>query len=138
MTLKALPGTASCFVCGDKKVNARTLELNIYWDEEAKCSLISFVPNDTWCGYEGVVHGGILAAILDDAMTWAIKSFDEKTYLTAKLTIAFKRMVMPGERYSARGFLLRKESRRAYTSAVIEDAEGNICVEGNAIFVRAK
>jgi len=138
MSLKVLPGTPSCFVCGDKKENSRSLELNICWDEDDEHTSISFVPDGSWCGYEGIVHGGILAAILDDAMAWAIKALDDRTYVTAKMNVTFKRPVQLHGHYSASGFLDRKEERRAYTSALIQDEDGNTCVEAKAVFVLTK
>lgn len=138
MSLKVLPGTPSCFVCGDRRENIRSLELDICWDEEGKHTSISFIPDNSWSGYEGIVHGGILAAILDDAMAWAIKALDDRTYVTAKMNITFKRPVQLNRRYSANGFLVRKEERRAYTSATIQDEKGNACVEAEAVFVLAK
>jgi len=138
MSLKVLPGTPSCFVCGDRRENIRSLELDICWDEEGKHTSISFIPDNSWSGYEGIVHGGILAAILDDAMAWAIKALDDRTYVTAKMNITFKRPVQLNKRYCANGFLVRKEERRAYTSAIMQDENGNTCVEAEAVFVLAK
>ncbi len=138
MSLVKLQGTPSCFVCGNENDNPRSLGLNIFWDNESRYTSISFIPDESWCGYEGMVHGGLLAAIIDDAMAWSIKASDDDIYVTGKLTISFRKGVRCGKKYVAHGFLERKEGRRAYTSAVIKDEEGNTCVEGEAIFIRAK
>ncbi len=53
-----------CFVCGQ----ANPAGLQIRFRIQGDLCIGHFVPNETLSGYKGMIHGGILYAILDDAM----------------------------------------------------------------------
>ena len=55
-----------CFVCG--KSNPIGLKLKFDVDKENNISRSSVVFSAEHQGWDGVVHGGLLAAVLDDAM----------------------------------------------------------------------
>ena len=57
-----------CFVCGSK--NEAGLHLSIVSGDEG--ARTEFQPDARWEGYPGVVHGGVLSALLDDLMYHAI------------------------------------------------------------------
>ena len=59
-----------CFVCGKKN----PLGLNIPVKEYIKGNTVSFtwLPNENHQSYAGIVHGGILATLLDEAMGYAV------------------------------------------------------------------
>jgi uncharacterized protein (TIGR00369 family) len=56
-----------------------------------------FTPSDLHLGYEGLVHGGILAALVDDAIAniWATRGQEA---VTAKIEVRFRREAKPGQR----------------------------------------
>jgi len=49
---------------------------------------------DSFAGYEGFVHGGIVATLLDEAMGWAILELAGHFAVTRSLTVDFRRPVM--------------------------------------------
>jgi len=55
-----------CLVCG--RENPQGLHLHLDVDEETGVVRCEFTPLGTHIGFEGVVHGGILATVLDEAM----------------------------------------------------------------------
>ena len=62
-----LPHTRSCFVCGES--NPLGLQLRFHADgDEVRTR---FVPRPEHIGFKGVVHGGLLATLLDEIMVWA-------------------------------------------------------------------
>ena len=56
-----------CFVCGPK--NPVGLKVSFNWD--GKVARAEFTPNRSHQGWSGVVHGGIISCLLDEAMSWA-------------------------------------------------------------------
>lgn len=135
MNLERLAGSRGCFVCGRKEENPMGLNLAIYWDPDGETTVIPFDPVQGWCGYEGVVHGGILAAIGDDAMAWAIRRQEGVWSVTARMETRYRRPVKMGQTYTARGRVLSRKGRRIETRAVLEDPDGNACVEYSGHFV---
>ena len=59
-----------CFVCG--KDNPIGLKLRFDWD--GKTARAEFTPTELYQGWQGVVHGGIIAVMLDEVAAWAIGS----------------------------------------------------------------
>lgn len=55
-----------CLLCG--KENPFSLGLEFYMDEKGLVSS-SFCGNKKFQGYEGILHGGVISALLDSTMT---------------------------------------------------------------------
>ncbi|HXX38556.1 MAG TPA: PaaI family thioesterase [bacterium] len=55
----------------------------------------------SWVSWHGIVHGGILAAMMDEAMGWAVAQ-NGWTGLTARLTVDLYLPVTPGQRLITR------------------------------------
>ncbi len=55
-----------CFLCGEE--NESGLNLDWWLDEDEQHLLTEFVPDDQYQGWKGVVHGGIVTAVLDEIM----------------------------------------------------------------------
>ena len=56
-----------CFGCGDD--NPIGLHLRFTRDQEGVKA--SFIPGPEHQGFDDVIHGGIISAVLDEAMAWA-------------------------------------------------------------------
>ncbi len=133
--MERLPGSPGCFVCDNDGSNPRSLRLNLMWDEEKQEVHILFKPDETWCGYSGVVHGGILASVFDDAMAWAVRQISGEWGVTADFHIRYRRPVTAGGEYTVKGRVESKKGRKAKTTAQILDTEGNVLAEADALFV---
>ncbi|MBE0617842.1 MAG: PaaI family thioesterase, partial [Proteobacteria bacterium] len=55
-----------CFVCGTE--NPEGLRLRFSVDEAQRTIETLWVPREVHHGYTGVVHGGLVAAVLDEAV----------------------------------------------------------------------
>lgn len=55
-----------CFVCGDKNPDGLQLDWTLSEDEDVLRT--TFTPGKQWQGWKDVVHGGIVATILDEIM----------------------------------------------------------------------
>lgn len=63
--MTALEDDGHCFVCGPKNSGG----LRLVWDTQGRRTETVFTPQKIHQGWKGVVHGGLLAAVLDEAMT---------------------------------------------------------------------
>lgn len=133
--MERLPGSPGCFVCDNDGSNPRSLHLHLMWDDEKGEVHIPFAPDETWCGYSGLVHGGILASVFDDAMAWAVRQVGGDWGVTADFHIRYRRPVTAGGEYTVRGRVESRRGRKAKTTAEIVDAEGNVLAEADALFV---
>ncbi len=62
--MQKLPGSRNCFVCGRE---IKSLRLEFYFDEEAGIVQAEVNLDESHEGFPGVMHGGVIAAILDEA-----------------------------------------------------------------------
>ena len=83
-----------CFVCG--RNNPVGLSVAFEINTAARSISAVFIPSDRHQGYEGIVHGGILSSLLDEAMAKLTFSLGIPA-LTAEMTVKFKAPVTPGE-----------------------------------------
>lgn len=85
------PNSRMCFVCG--RQNPVGLKLDFYNDTDAGQVRAEFTIPDEYQGYPGVVHGGIVAAILDEVSGRAVllDGSDENLMATLRLTIRYRR-----------------------------------------------
>jgi len=138
MAVQELEGSKGCFVCDRTGTNPRSLGVVIYWDEEACQTVIPFYPDDSWCGYEGIIHGGILTALCDDAMAWSAKKALTEWTVTASMNVRFLRPVKSGQKYTVFGSASDVEGRKVRTTARIVNEDGKVCVDAKATFVAVK
>lgn len=138
MALEKLEGSQGCFVCDKTGTNSRSLGVTLYWDEDLKRTVIPFAPDSSWCGYEGIVHGGILTALCDDVMAWSARKASGEWSVTANISVRFLRPVESGKNYTASGSASKVEGRKIHTEAKILNEEGKTCADAKATFVAVK
>jgi uncharacterized protein (TIGR00369 family) len=116
-----------CFGCGPANQNGMHLEFLRAEDG----SLVSFsvIPN-TFEGPPGYLHGGIIATLLDEAMSKAVRA-QGSTSMTRKLEIDYLRPVPSGSPIRIEGRVVRHEPRKHW-------AEGRILNEGGIVLAEAK
>ena len=69
-------------------------------------------------GYKDIVHGGVIAALLDESMGWAATVFGERhpMYLTGELTLKYLSPVPVGEEIEIVSRLEEDSGRIAYST----------------------
>ncbi len=124
-----------CFVCGSD--NPGGLHLHFEIDERNRCLRTTFIPPDIYQGWDGIVHGGILSTLLDEAVA---KLAYELGYdiVTVKLNVTFRRPARIRQPLHVFGQLDRVTSRLIEGSSRIEDGSGRLVAEGQARLIRIK
>ncbi len=119
-----------CFVCGPDNPTG----LRLRFSREGEAVVAEFVPREEHVGWEGVVHGGILSAVLDDAMgnVFYLRGYQA---LTARMEVRFRRPVRPGDRLSVRAWLAGEDDRTLTTRAELA-RDGEVVCSAEAVFVR--
>ena len=106
-----------CYVCGTE--NPAGLRVDFTIDREAKTIRGAFTTRPEHQGYEGIVHGGILSALLDEAMAKLAFTLGLPA-VTAEMTVRFKATVTPGDEITVSGRIAGATSRLALAEAKIE------------------
>ena len=127
--LLALPQPA-CFVCG--KENPRGLHIEFSTADQRTAA--TWVP-DTFCeGLQGIVHGGLVSAVLDEAMAKAVIDSGIQA-LTGELQVRFRRPVIAGCPVTISGWIVSQNRRVIRTEANLCDAEGTELAHASATFL---
>lgn len=97
-------------------------------------------PKELHQGHMGIMHGGYVASVLDEAMGRSNCQRDENGYavypfVTASMEVVFIRPLLIGETYYVYGRVDREEGRKNFDSAEIIDDEGNVYAMAEALFI---
>ncbi|GAA6009626.1 hypothetical protein JCM10207_004130 [Rhodosporidiobolus poonsookiae] len=91
------------------------------------------------CGHEGVVHGGLLATVMDEALgRTALQSLPTNIGVTATLTIDYKKPTFANQYLVVRTELERQEGRKAWVKGRVENSEGEVLATASALFVEPR
>jgi acyl-coenzyme A thioesterase PaaI-like protein len=99
----------------------------------------SYIAPDHFQGYPGVLHGGIVAALIDEISGRAHMGTDpgnSRFMFTAKLEVKYRKNVPIGRELRIIGKAGKSRSRSAEAWAGIYDAEtGELLAEGNTLLM---
>jgi uncharacterized protein (TIGR00369 family) len=120
-----------CFGCGERN----PIGLKLAFFREGEAVEAEFIPCPHHEGYVGMVHGGIIGALLDEAMSWAVIA-GGRLAVTAQMTLRFRRPVRVGEPVRVRGEVADDGGRTVQARAVLLDSDGAVLAEASGTYVR--
>ncbi|MCW5875764.1 MAG: PaaI family thioesterase [Anaerolineales bacterium] len=128
-----LPNSRNCFACGME--NHTGLKLTFYAQPDGSVAGDYTVPQQ-FEGYPGITHGGIVASILDEAVSRVFMVADHNRFMyTGRLTTRLRRHVPVGQPLRITGRALRDRGRTAEAEAHIFGPDGELLAEGQALLV---
>lgn len=133
--LEKQPNSRHCFVCGLE--NPVGLKLAIYQTEPGVIETIYTAP-EHFQGYPGVLHGGIVAAILDEISGRAQMGSDpaaSRFMFTARLEVKYRQNVPTGQPLKIIGRAGKSRSKTAEGWAGIYDQAGTLLAEAHTLLV---
>jgi uncharacterized protein (TIGR00369 family) len=92
---------------------------------------------DTYEGPPGYVHGGIIATLLDEAMSKAVRAHGVLA-MTRHMEVDYQRPVPSGAPIRLEGRFVRTDGRKNWTEARILNAEGKVLAEAKALFIEIR
>ena len=110
-----------CFVCGEK--NPAGLKLRIRTDAERGESAADVTFPEYLQGWAKVVHGGLLATVLDEAMIYAAGAKGLKC-VTGEMTVRFVKPASTSVAYTLRGRFVEDQGRIVLAESSLLDGEG--------------
>jgi uncharacterized protein (TIGR00369 family) len=134
-SMKELPHTHSCFVCGD----ANAIGLNLRFETDAHLVRTRFTPRPEHIGFKQVIHGGIIATLLDEIMVWACLAQTKRFAYCAEMTVRFLNPLRPGEETIAIGELVTNRRNKLFEAkAELKDANGRIFASATGKYLPVK
>lgn len=120
-----------CFVCGPK--NPEGLHVTYHRDGADGCHA-EYVALPTHEGWPGIVHGGLLFTLMDEALAWAL-CYAGLHGVTGKAESRFREPVAVGTRLMVTGRIIkaggrvvraRSELRRADDGVLVAELDGTM------------
>ncbi len=130
------PTSRTCFVCG--RENPVGLKLKWLNDREAGEVRGTLTVSEHFNGYPGVVHGGIIGAILDETAgrTVVMDGGSEALMVTLKLEVTYRRPTPTGVPLTAVARLLRRTGRRAEAVAELRLPDGTVTATSRVVLAK--
>jgi uncharacterized protein (TIGR00369 family) len=97
----------NCFGCSPR--NTSGLQMTFYTNKKAVYSKVK-VPEHL-CGWNNLVHGGVLSTILDEIMSWAAIYLLKRVSMTKSMSVDFLKPVYVGNPLKAEGTVLEKKGK---------------------------
>lgn len=133
--MKELPHTHSCFVCGES--NPLGLKLRFHTDGQTVTT--RFTPRPEHIGFKGVVHGGLLATVLDEIMVWACAVRTRQFAFCAELSVRFQNPIAPGQEVLVSSELVENRRNRIFEmQAAVRAADGLPLAEATGKYMPIK
>jgi uncharacterized protein (TIGR00369 family) len=135
-TFEPAPGLPNrCFACGKENAIGLQLEFERRAGGEARAV---WTPAGLHEGWPGIVHGGLLSTVLDEAMSHAVLATGLKA-MTAELRVRFREPAPSGRALTVQARVIQRAKRLVEAEASITGEEGQeyahgwgrfLCVEG--------
>ena len=131
---KKLPNASHCFVCGLE--NDAGLQLSFYFDDQRQVYSEITVP-DHFQGYPGVVHGGIVATMLDETLGRTVMYDDPNRFMfTGRLTTRYRKPAPLGVPLKLVGKVLKDRGRVAECAAYLYGPDGDLIAEAEGLLMQ--
>ncbi len=118
-----------CFACGQ----ANPIGLHLVFALTPEGATAQFTPTPAHQGFVGIVHGGILSTLMDEAMAQAIIGAGYHA-VTARITIDFKKPAQVGQPLTVTGKIVEHKHQLLKATAEIRQA-GELTAKADAAFL---
>ena len=124
----------SCFGCGLDNTSGLRLD---GFEVDGSTVTTMFEPPSRFQGFDGILHGGVVATALDEISAWSAMLTNRVFVFTAKLEIAYRKPAPLGVSLGLRGTVLERRDRRLRIDAEIREGT-TVVAQSHGLFMVAK
>jgi uncharacterized protein (TIGR00369 family) len=130
------PNSRMCFICGLQ--NPVGLHMSIYNDHDHNYIYSIVTLPDHYQSYPGVVHGGIVATMLDEISGRAtiIDGNDQNLMVTVKLEVKYRRPTPTNTPLKVIGRVVSQTETRAKVEGEIQLSDGTVTASCEGLLAR--
>lgn len=110
-----------CFVCGEKNPDGLRLEFRM--DKSRGEAAAEVIFPERFQGWERVVHGGLLATVLDEGMIYAAGAKGLKC-ITGEITVRYIKPARTGEAYRLKGLVTGMKGKIVFAESELIGGDG--------------
>jgi len=120
----------NCFVC--EPANPRGLGIRYAHDEEAEVVVAEFTLGPEFSGAPRYVHGGVVLAVLDEAMAWAAIVLAGRWAVVQHTATTFERPVRLDTAHRVEASVSEAGDAAVTARATVADGAGRVCARAHA------
>ncbi|WP_028962955.1 PaaI family thioesterase [Sulfobacillus thermosulfidooxidans] len=124
-----------CFICGNQ--NDQGMHVHFTYLPQEHLVQAEVVVTESWQGFKGIVHGGIIAGLLDDAMWHILWNETHVVSMTADLRVRYRKPLYINTPLLVIGKLVESTRRLMRAQAFIEQNQ-EVMASSEGIFLPAK
>ena len=129
-----LHGSNRCFGCGPSNPIGLHLEFRQAEDHAVAADPVVSADFD---GHRGYLHGGVIATLLDETMSKAVRARGF-TAMTRHMEVDYQRPVPSSAPLRLEGHVTRNEGRKHWAEARILNGEGTLLARAKGLFIEVK
>jgi uncharacterized protein (TIGR00369 family) len=129
----ALPNlwSGDCFGCSPRNQYGLKLQVSV---SENGCFSHAKVPKQ-FSGFDGIVHGGIVATLLDEISAWTLIINIQELCVTQNVTIQYHRPVPVNTSILVEGSILNANRHSATIRSFIKSLDGKVLAESISTWI---
>jgi uncharacterized protein (TIGR00369 family) len=124
----------NCFGCSP----GNPVGLQLSFRRARQGCIASCIVPDRLCGFDGLVHGGIIATLLDEAAAWAVIAHLGKLGLTREMKTRYLKPVPTNTEVLVKGSIVNHDNHNAVAMSSVHAPDGALLAEGESSWAFAK
>jgi uncharacterized protein (TIGR00369 family) len=133
--MRTLPHTRSCFVCGE----SNPAGLNLRFETDEQIVRTRFTPRPEHVGFKQIIHGGIIATLLDEVMAWACAIGTKRFGFCVEMSVRFVKSTRPAEELVVTGELAENRRNKIFNArAEVRNLAGEIIATATGTYLPIK
>ncbi len=125
------PEINKCFGCSKKN----PIGLKLEFEEVDNHIEAKWEPTEYYAGYVNVLHGGIIATLLDEICAWCVSVKKGTAGVTSELKVRYlKPVFMSRGTITLRASIERTDNKFIYLKSDLVDGSGNLCAEAYSTY----
>ncbi len=123
---------SNCFVCEQR--NERGLRIPFFHDTDRGIVTAELNLSGDFSGAPTMLHGGVILAVLDEAMAWACIAVGRQWAVTRETSTRFERAVRVDKPYRVEARIVEQTDAEIRATAEVLDLHGRVRAEATARF----
>ncbi len=121
----------NCFGCSPRNEKGLKIRVSMEGNKGVSYTIVS----EHYCGFDGILHGGIIATLLDEISAFTIILNLSKMGVTTEATIRFHKPIKINTLIRIEGQIIESQNNRAIVYSSIKSMDGIILAEGKTTFL---
>lgn len=122
----------NCFVC--EPSNDSGLQIPFFHDTDRNLVSAEFALSGAFSGAPTMLHGGVILAVLDEAMAWACIAIGRQWAVTSETSTRFDRAVYVDKPHVVEAEVIEQTDTDITTIGRVVDLKGRVRAEARATF----